>query len=72
MTATTQSTQIKVNQEILIAGEKFRALKVSELDVFFAKVLKNGKLASHRVASNHGTYSQAQIDFYVSIGSMEI
>ncbi len=63
---------IKVNQEILICGEIFRALKVDESGVYFAKVLIDGKLASHTSGKNHGRYSHAEINKYASLGAMEI
>jgi len=63
--------KITLNQEIKIAGETFRALNIMTDRVYFAKVLKSGKLASIN-SGNHGTYTNAQIEEYTKIGAFII
>ena len=64
-----KANEIKAGQEMTIAGETFRALRVSQLGVYFAKLLQNGELAAPN-KGNHGTYTFEQIDNYVALGAM--
>ncbi len=66
---TMDSRKIQTGQEIQIAGQTFRAMNIMDYGIYFARVLKSGKLASIN-AGNHGTYTYEELDRYILIGAI--
>lgn len=65
--------ELAIGQEIKIGGKKFRVMSIAPdaESVFFAKVLKSGKLAKPGPGAM-GSYTYAEIEKYVEIGAFSI